>query len=48
LALNEVTMRWAGMPKFERAAMNEVLETLAATGSLQPMEETWKVGRGAD
>jgi hypothetical protein len=50
LALNEVTMGWAGMPnKNERAAMHEVLETLAATGYLPPMgEETWKVGRTAD
>jgi short-subunit dehydrogenase len=48
--LNEVAMRWAGMPnKNERAAMREVLDALAAAGYLQPNgDETWKVLRAAD
>ncbi|HKE36519.1 MAG TPA: SDR family NAD(P)-dependent oxidoreductase [Candidatus Baltobacteraceae bacterium] len=50
LELNELAMRWAGMPnKNERAAMHEVLEALAASGYLEPMgDETWKVVRAAD
>jgi short-subunit dehydrogenase len=50
LELNELAMRWAGMPnKNERAAMHEVLDALAAAGYLEPMEdETWKVKRAAD
>jgi len=49
LELNEVAMRWAGMPnKNERAAMREVLEALTAAGYLQPTgEETWTVVRAA-
>jgi short-subunit dehydrogenase len=48
--LNEVAMRWAGMPnKNERAAMREVLDALAAAGYLHPTgDETWKVLRAAD
>ncbi|HZV76449.1 MAG TPA: SDR family NAD(P)-dependent oxidoreductase [Candidatus Babeliales bacterium] len=50
LELNELAMRWAGMPnKNERAALREALEALAAGGYLQPAaEETWKVLRAAD
>ncbi|MBV8720635.1 MAG: SDR family NAD(P)-dependent oxidoreductase [Candidatus Eremiobacteraeota bacterium] len=50
LELNELAMRWAGMPnKNERAAMHEVLDALTAGGYLEPMgEETWKVVRAAD
>jgi len=50
LELNELAMRWAGMPnKNERAAMHEVLDALAASGYLEPMgDETWKVVRAAD
>ncbi len=50
LELNELAMRWAGMPnKNERAAMHEVLDALAASGYLEPMgDETWKVVRSAD
>jgi hypothetical protein len=50
LELNELAMRWAGMPnKNERAAMREVLDALATGGYLEPMEdETWKVVRAAD
>jgi short-subunit dehydrogenase len=50
LELNELAMRWAGMPnKNERAAMREVLDALAAGGYLEPMDtETWKVTRAAD
>lgn len=49
LELNELAMRWAGMPnKNERAAMHEVLDALAGAGYLEPMgEETWKVVRAA-
>ncbi len=45
--LNDAAMRWAGMPnKNERAALHEVLETLAAAGFLE-MEsgDRWKVLR---
>lgn len=50
LELNELAMRWAGMPnKNERAAMHEVLDALAAAGYLEPTGgETWKVVRAAD
>lgn len=50
LELNELAMRWAGMPnKNERAAMREVLDALAAGGYLERLEEeTWKVVRAAD
>jgi short-subunit dehydrogenase len=50
LELNEVAMRWAGMPnKNERAAMHEVLDALATAGYLEPMgDDTWKVLRAAD
>lgn len=50
LELNELAMRWAGMPnKNERAAMHEVLDALAASGYLEPMgDDTWKVVRAAD
>ena len=49
LDLNEVSMRWAGMPnKNERAAMREVLDALASAGYLEPTgEESWKVVRAA-
>jgi short-subunit dehydrogenase len=47
--LNEMAMRWAGMPnKNERAAMREVFEALTAAGYLEPTgEETWNVLRAA-
>lgn len=47
LQLSEVAMRWAGMPnKNERAAMAEVLETLAGAGFLaRAGEERWRVLR---
>ncbi len=47
--LNELAMRWAGMPnKNERAAMREVLDALTAAGYLEPIgDETWKVVRAA-
>jgi short-subunit dehydrogenase len=50
LELNEVAMRWAGMPnKNERAALREVFDALAAAGYLhQTGDETWKVLRAAD
>jgi short-subunit dehydrogenase len=50
LELNELAMRWAGMPnKNERAAMHEVLDALTESGYLEPMgDETWKVVRSAD
>jgi short-subunit dehydrogenase len=50
LELNELAMRWAGMPnKNERAAMREVLDALAAGGFLEPLgDDTWKVVRAAD
>jgi hypothetical protein len=50
LELNELAMRWAGMPnKNERAAMREVLDLLAQTGYVEPTgDETWKVLRAAD
>ena len=50
LELNELAMRWAGMPnKNERAALREVLDALAAGGYLeQTEEETWRVVRAAD
>ncbi|HTX58415.1 MAG TPA: SDR family NAD(P)-dependent oxidoreductase [Verrucomicrobiae bacterium] len=50
LELNEVAMRWAGMPnKNERAALREVFEALAAAGYLeQTGDDTWKVLRAAD
>lgn len=50
LELNELAMRWAGMPnKNERAAMHEVLDALTTGGYLEPMgDETWKVVRSAD
>lgn len=50
LELNELAMRWAGMPnKNERAAMREVLDALTASGYLEPMgDETWKVVRAAE
>jgi short-subunit dehydrogenase len=49
LELNELAMRWAGMPnKNERAAMGEVLEALASAGYLEPTgPETWNVIRSA-
>jgi len=48
LALTDVAMRWAGMPnKNERAAMHEVLTTLADAGFIEPVaDETWRVLRG--
>lgn len=50
LELNEVAMRWAGMPnKNERAALHEVFDVLTAAGYLQKTgEESWKVLRAAD
>lgn len=50
LALHDLAMRWAGMPnKNERAALREVLDTLAGAGYLEPNgEETWLVLRAAD
>ncbi|MDQ2993042.1 MAG: SDR family NAD(P)-dependent oxidoreductase [Candidatus Eremiobacteraeota bacterium] len=48
LQLTDVAMRWAGMPnKNERAAMHEVLTTLAQAGFIEPLaDETWRVLRG--
>ena len=50
LELNELAMRWAGMPnKNERAAIHEALEALTAAGFLERAEgETWTVLRAAD
>jgi short-subunit dehydrogenase len=50
LELNELAMRWAGMPnKNERAVMREALDALAAGGYLQALEEEkWSVVRAAD
>jgi short-subunit dehydrogenase len=50
LELNELAMRWAGMPnKNERAVMREALDALASGGYLQALaEETWRVVRAAD
>jgi short-subunit dehydrogenase len=50
LELNELAMRWAGMPnKNERAVMREALDALAAGGYLQALEEEkWRVVRAAD
>jgi short-subunit dehydrogenase len=50
LELNELAMRWAGMPnKNERGAMHEALDALASAGYLERVEEeTWKVLRAAD
>jgi short-subunit dehydrogenase len=49
LELNELAMRWAGMPnKNERAALHEVLDALTTAGYLQSTgDETWKVLRTA-
>ncbi len=49
LELNELAMRWAGMPnKNERAALHEVLDALTSAGYLQSTgDETWKVLRTA-
>jgi hypothetical protein len=49
LELNELAMRWAGMPnKNERAALHEVLDALTGAGYLQSTgDETWKVLRTA-
>jgi short-subunit dehydrogenase len=50
LELNELAMRWAGMPnKNERAAMHEALDALTAGGFLEALSgERWKVLRAAD
>ncbi len=50
LELNELAMRWAGMPnKNERAALREVLEQLEGAGYLQREgEDSWSVTRAAD
>ena len=50
LELNELAMRWAGMPnKNERAALHEALDALESAGYLERLEEeTWKVLRAAD
>jgi short-subunit dehydrogenase len=47
--LNDLAMRWAGMPnKNERAALREVLDALTTAGYLQSTgDETWKVLRTA-
>jgi hypothetical protein len=49
LELNDLAMRWAGMPnKNERAALREVLDALTNAGYLQSTgDETWKVLRTA-
>lgn len=49
IELNELAMRWAGMPnKNERAALREVLDALTTSGYLESTgEETWKVLRAA-
>ncbi|MGC1381131.1 MAG: SDR family NAD(P)-dependent oxidoreductase, partial [Candidatus Baltobacteraceae bacterium] len=49
LELNELAMRWAGMPnKNERGALREALDALAAGGFLEPAgEERWRVLRAA-
>jgi short-subunit dehydrogenase len=45
--LNDAAMRWAGMPnKNERAALHEVLDTLATAGYLETeAEDRWRVLR---
>ena len=45
IELNELAMRWAGMPnKNERAVLREVLDALTAAGYLEAMGEgAWKV-----
>ncbi len=50
LELNDLAMRWAGMPnKNERAALREVLDALAAGGFLDPAgDERWKVLRAPE
>jgi short-subunit dehydrogenase len=50
LELNDLAMRWAGMPnKNERAVMHEALDALASGGFLEPSTgESWKVLREAD
>jgi len=50
IELNDIAMRWAGMPnKNERAAMHEALDALTAGGYLEPKgDETWTVVRAAD
>ncbi|MFY9718759.1 MAG: SDR family NAD(P)-dependent oxidoreductase [Candidatus Cybelea sp.] len=50
LELNDLAMRWAGMPnKNERAVMHEALDALASGGFLEPATgESWKVLREAD
>jgi uncharacterized protein len=50
LELNELAMRWAGMPnKNERAVMSEVLDALAAGSYLEQLEEEkWRVVRAAE
>ncbi len=47
LELNELAMRWAGMPnKNERAALREALDALTGAGFLEPAgDETWTVVR---
>jgi short-subunit dehydrogenase len=50
LELNELAMRWAGMPnKNERAVMREALDALAAGGYLEALEEEkWRVVRAVE
>ncbi|HEY2476638.1 MAG TPA: hypothetical protein VGI19_17795 [Candidatus Cybelea sp.] len=50
LSLNNLAMRWAGMPnKNERAVMREALEALATGGFLEVTgNETWRVLRAPD
>ncbi|MFZ1016248.1 MAG: hypothetical protein WAN39_00085 [Candidatus Cybelea sp.] len=49
LSLNNLAMRWAGMPnKNERAAMHEALDALEGAGFLEAAGgEMWKVLRAA-
>ena len=50
LELNELAMRWAGMPnKNERGALHEALDALADAGYLERVqEEQWRVLHAAD
>ncbi|HEY6486833.1 MAG TPA: hypothetical protein VIX83_10670 [Candidatus Cybelea sp.] len=50
LSLNNLAMRWAGMPnKNERAAMREALEALETAGFLEAAGgETWRVLRASN
>ncbi|HEX4014587.1 MAG TPA: hypothetical protein VHX17_11980 [Candidatus Cybelea sp.] len=50
LSLNNLAMRWAGMPnKNERAAMREAIDALELAGFLEAAgTDTWKVLRAPD